>query len=58
MIRLVCPFCHCPLSAADLELASVEGHQSLLCPECQRVLLSDYEHWPDCNLREVVAADA
>lgn len=41
MIRIVCPCCHIPLSAAELEQATVDGHLSLVCPECSMVLLSE-----------------
>lgn len=41
MIRIVCPSCHIPLSAAELEQANVDGHLSLVCPECAMVLLSE-----------------
>ena len=43
MIRLVCPHCHVPLSAAELEQATVDGHLSLICPECAAILVSDSE---------------
>jgi uncharacterized protein YbaR (Trm112 family) len=41
MIRIVCPHCHAPLSSAELEQATINGHLSLLCPECASVLVSD-----------------
>lgn len=41
MIRIVCPHCHAPLSSAELEQATIAGHQSLICPECTSVLLSE-----------------
>lgn len=41
MIRIVCPHCHVSLSSADLEQASIAGHQSLIYPECSSVLLSE-----------------
>jgi RNase P subunit RPR2 len=55
MIRIVCPHCHAPLSSAELEQATVDGHLSLICPECASVLVSDRErechtlaeHFPD-----------
>lgn len=43
MIRIVCPHCHAPLSSAELEQATINGHLSLLCPECAAVLVSDNE---------------
>ena len=43
MIRIVCPHCHAPLSSAELEQATINGHLSLLCPECASVLVSDSE---------------
>ena len=55
MIRIVCPHCHVPLSSAELESAMVDGHLSLICPECASVLVSESErayhglaeHFPD-----------
>lgn len=41
MIRIVCPHCHAPLSSTELEQATIAGHQSLICPECASVLLSE-----------------
>ncbi|WP_153130492.1 hypothetical protein [Dechloromonas hortensis] len=41
MIRIVCPGCHSPLSSAELEQATVDGHLSLVCPECSMVLLTE-----------------
>lgn len=41
MIRIVCPSCHSPLSSAELEQASIDGHLSLVCPECSMVLLTE-----------------
>jgi len=41
MIRIVCPHCHVPLSAADLEQATIAGRLSLICPDCSSVLLSE-----------------
>ena len=41
MIRIVCPHCHAPLSTSELEQASINGHLSLLCPECAAVLVSE-----------------
>jgi len=41
MIRIVCPHCHAPLSSAELEQATIDGHLSLVCPECSLVLLSE-----------------
>lgn len=41
MIRIVCPGCHSPLSSADLEQATIDGHLSLVCPECSMVLLTE-----------------
>ena len=46
MIRIICPFCHIPLSPAELEQATVDGHFSLVCPECSMVLLTEpVEDW-------------
>ena len=41
MIRIVCPHCHTPLSIAELEQVTVNGHLSLMCPECSSVLVSE-----------------
>jgi len=41
MIRIVCPHCHAPLSTNELEQATINGHLSLLCPECAAVLVSE-----------------
>lgn len=41
MIRIVCPCCHAPLGAAELEQATVDGHLTLVCPECSMMLLSE-----------------
>lgn len=60
MIRIVCPHCHAPLSSAELEQATINGHLSLLCPECSVVLVSEtddesdshslVEHFPEESL--------
>lgn len=41
MIRIVCPFCHAPLSTQELETAILDGHACLVCPECENVLVTD-----------------
>jgi uncharacterized protein YbaR (Trm112 family) len=41
MIRIVCPFCHVPLSTNDLEKATLDGHACLVCPECEHILITD-----------------
>ncbi len=41
MIRIVCPGCHSPLSSAELEQAAIDGHLSLVCPECSMVLVTE-----------------
>ncbi len=41
MIRLVCPYCHSPLGADELETASVDGHACLVCPECSGILVTE-----------------
>ncbi len=43
MIRIVCPFCHSPLNASDLETATLADRECLVCPECEHVLLMDDE---------------
>jgi len=40
MIRIVCPYCHTPLSSAQLESASCNGQPCLVCPECDNLLLT------------------
>lgn len=57
MIRIVCPHCHAPLATNELEQATINGHLSLLCPECTAVLVSEAapegdthslaEHYPE-----------
>ena len=64
MIRIVCPHCHAPLSSAELEQATINGHLSLLCPECSVVLVSDCdgeagshtlgEHYPEDAQRDQI----
>jgi len=41
MIRIVCPHCHAPLSSAELEQVTIEGHLCLVCPECAMILVSE-----------------
>ena len=41
MIRIVCPGCHSPLSSVELEQATIDGHLSLVCPDCSMVLLTE-----------------
>ena len=41
MIRIVCPFCHSPQNATDLETATLGDRVCLVCPECEHVLLMD-----------------
>lgn len=41
MIRIVCPFCHSPLNATDLETATLGERVCLVCPDCEQVLLMD-----------------
>lgn len=43
MIRIVCRFCHVPLSLNELEKATLAGHACLVCPECEQVLITDVE---------------
>lgn len=44
MIRLVCPYCHAPLSGDELEMATQEDHACLVCPDCSGVLATDAAH--------------
>ena len=41
MIRIVCPYCHVPLSTAELEQVTIDAHTCLVCPECATVLVSE-----------------
>ena len=41
MIRIVCPFCHIPLAANQLETATYDGQPCLVCPECENVLITE-----------------
>jgi hypothetical protein len=41
MIRIVCPFCHIPLAANQLETATYDGEPCLVCPECENVLITE-----------------
>lgn len=41
MIRIVCPFCHVPLSLQELVPAQMGARSCLLCPECSSVLVTD-----------------
>ena len=47
MIRIVCPFCHAPLGVNELEKATVDGHDCLVCPECVSVLITVNEDADD-----------
>ena len=41
MIRIVCPFCHAPLGANELEMATFDGHACLVCPVCDNLLVTE-----------------
>ena len=41
MIRIICPHCHAPLPIAELEQVTIDGHLSLICPDCSSVLVSE-----------------
>ncbi len=41
MIRIVCPFCHVPLSLQELIPAEMGKRSSLLCPECSGLLVTE-----------------
>lgn len=43
MIRIVCPFCHVPLAANELEVATFDGHACLVCPVCDNLLVTEDE---------------
>lgn len=58
MIRIVCPGCHSPLSSAELEQATIDGHLSLVCPECSMVLLTEPVDAPLIPKREDVSVHA
>lgn len=53
MIRIVCPFCHSPLNATDLETATLGDRVCLVCPECEHVLLMD----DDAQAEAMVSAE-
>lgn len=40
MNRIVCPFCHAPLGASELEVAAFDGHACLVCPACDTLLVT------------------
>ena len=59
MIRIVCPFCHFPLNATDLETATLGDRVCLVCPECEHVLLMDDQAGPEAPVSaEAVEAHA
>ena len=63
MIRIVCPYCHAPLSASQLENATCDGQPCLVCPECDKLLptsdASRQAHGNDGSVAEQqVGADA
>jgi hypothetical protein len=41
MIRIVCPFCHVPLSLHELIPVEMGTRSSLLCPECTSLLVTE-----------------
>ena len=41
MIRIVCPFCHAPLGANELEMATFDRHTCLVCPVCDNLLVTE-----------------
>ena len=41
MIRIVFPFCHAPLAANELEMATLDGHTCLACPVCDNLLVTE-----------------
>ena len=41
MIRIVCPFCHAPLGVNELEMATIDDHACLVCPECDHLLVTE-----------------
>ena len=43
MIRIVCPFCHAPLSLHELIQAEMGERSSLLCPECLCMLVTEVD---------------
>ncbi len=59
MIRIVCPFCHAPLGVNELEKATVDGHDRLVCPECAGILITVNEGadgYPGCQYDATVDA--
>lgn len=41
MIRIVCPLCHSPLGANELEVANFDGHSCFVCPICDNLLVTE-----------------
>ena len=52
MIRIVCPFCHSPLNASELETATLADRVCLVCPECEHVLLMDDDAQAEAHVPE------
>jgi len=46
MFRIVCPFCHTPLSLKDLEPVKLDERTNLVCPECECVLVTEGQDNP------------
>ena len=44
MFRIVCPFCHIPLSLQELEPVQLNEHTCLICPECEGVLVTEEQY--------------
>lgn len=59
MIRIVCPFCHVPLSLQELIPAEMGKRTSLLCPECSGLLVTELhaeEHVSTASLEALAHA--
>ena len=41
MIRIVCPFCHIPLAANQLETATYADQRCLVSPKSENVLITE-----------------
>ena len=42
MIRIVCPFCHAPLGANELEMAAFDVHACLVSPASGTLSVTEY----------------
>jgi hypothetical protein len=56
MFRIVCPYCHIPLSLQELELIQLRESSSLVCPDCEGVLLTANEAHADLEALQAAHA--